>query len=796
MNRAEAARSPETRRSPPAVLALAAALLLADPGLAVGSPPVSSDPPSPEEFLGYDPIAEARAVGPAQVAGYLRALAAASPRVRVKAIGLTTDGWPLEMAAVSDPRNLDAARGAPPAIPVLLTCSLHADEVGPALMSLRLLHRLAAGKVEGADRILRELVLLAFPTANPDGLDLVERSAGGARAWPGPLPALYHRFAGHDNNRDWLLFTQVETRAFARLLETHRPLLWIDVHQMGRFGPRLFLPPYAPPINPRIPAPLLARADSLGLLVAERLGRAGKTGLTGAASFDTWSPARSYPFFHGASRLLIEVAGMELFRPVDADRPPRSWGIPEVVDYSLAAVETALQAVSEDPDRWRGGAGATAGGDSRSEGYFIPAEMGDPWAAREVLAALRVAGARVSRSEDGWTVAAPADGPTGLDGWLQSLLSCTPYPMAPKSPVPYDGTCHDLAHLAGVKALRSALKAGGKAIDGPLSPIPGTLLPGGAAGGTIIETRSLGVLREAVDLILEGHQVQRTLVETSACGRPFPAGSLLGVGAPRPWLERLTRETGAHACAAPDPAPRASRLRTPRVGVLSAAGPSIDEGWTRWVLEEFRIPFRSVRDLEAGLEGLDVLVAPEDTLPADGGVAARARARAGIETVCVEGGRVVALGTSARKIASWMRLPLQDLTEDGAAGASIRPGGVLLRARPTAAGASHPLLAGVGEEAALYFTEGPIWKPRPRDGRPGRPETSPCLGLLEFPPGGSVLCGSMIAGEAPAGALALVEVRRGRGELFILGFRPQFRGWTLGSLRILLNAVLREERSP
>ncbi len=763
-----------------------------------GAPASCASPPPPEEFLGFDPVAEARAVGPEEVAGYIRALAAATRRVRVEAIGLTTEGRPLEMAVVSSPENLgpDVRQGGPGSrpIPVLITCSLHSDEVGPALMALRLLHRLVSGRTDGAERILRELVLLVFPAANPDGLALVREAAGETRGWPGPLPALYQRYAGHDNNRDWLLLTQAETRAFARLYASWRPLLAIDVHQMGRYGPRLFLPPYAPPVNPLIPPRLLRHVDLLGKEVRERLSRAGKSGIASAAGFDVWTPARAYPFFHGAPRLLIEVAGAEFFRAVEISRPRRTWGIPEIVDYSLAAVEAALQAVSEDPDGWRdadgpGGGRESPGTDSSRSGRFIPADRGDPWAAREVLEALRLGGVEVVRSRGGFTVAAPREGPEGIEGWIRSLLECTPYPRGPWDAAPYDGTCHDLAHLAGLEVRRVPLEEGSEAEEAPLAPFPGAVLPGGAPGAFLIETRSLAVLREAMDLILEGHDVRRTRMDAEAGGRRFPAGSLFVAGAPAPWIERIARETGADACAAPAPPPPADRLRRPRVGVLAAGGPSIDEGWTRWTLEEFRIPFRSVRDLVAGLRDIDVLVAAEETLPGRGREAAGAGDREALEAFVAGGGRLVALGTSARKIAAWMDLPLTDLKEAGAGAAALRAGGVLLRARPSPAGKDHPLLQGVGPEAALYFTDGPYWSFPSREGA-----GSAVRGILEFPPGGTLLCGALSGGEPPAGAFPLVEARKGRGEVLLFGFRPQFRGWTLSSLRILLNAVLREER--
>jgi len=755
-----------------------------------------SEIPTPRDFLGYDPIEEARAVGADQLAGYLRALDRGSDRVAIEPVGLSTGGRPLWMAQISSRENLLQSPGTAPPVTVLITCSIHADEVGPALMGLRLLYRLASSRTPGIERIYRNLRLLVFPAANPDGLDRVKKFAGEDACRPGPLPILYHRFTGHDINRDWTLLTQAEIRILVRIFSRWRPNLAIDVHQMGRIGPRLFLPPYAKPINPAIPRGLLRRADALGTAVREEMQRAGRTGIVSGAIFDAWTPARLYPFFHGAPRFLIEVASADLFRPVKpggVDEPHpvlggggvrEIWGIREIADYGLLAVESALRIVSESPGEWLAGDGETRG---TGRSYFVPAGQPDPWAAREILEALRLGGAGVGRSSTGWTISAPDSGPLGLDGWLQTLLECTPYPVHETNRDPYDSTCHDLVHLAGLKIqFREGIPAGLEAQAKPLEVFPGSILPSENEGnGYLLDQGSLAVFRELPGLIQEGLEVRRLSGTVLSGGRKFPPGTFFLPGVAPEWIARIALEAGVAAAPAPAWVP-ATPVRIPRIGVCAARSPSMDEGWTRWILEDFRIPFQAVRDFAIDLDPIEVLVIPQGTFPRENPIPAGAGAA--IRTFVSRGGRVVALGTSGRLISSCLKLPVMERRISGKGGVQPVPG-TLLRGRKTRAGRGHPVLLGTGDDVPLFCTGGPFWEPGMSGNGSDMAFRSP-RALLVFPLKDIALCGLLRDEKVLEGASPLVEVTEEKGSYLLFGFRPQFRGWTLGSMRIFLNALL------
>ena len=278
-------------------LLVAASLALAAAALLAPSAPAATEVPAPESVLGFVPGEDRKLATWGQVLEYLKALDVASDRLAVEEVGRTTQGRPFVMVTVTSEANLARleeirqanARLADPRglgdeeaerivrdgkAVVAMAFSIHSTEVGGTLASLRLLHHLASSDDERVRAVLDATVLLVIPSHNPDGTDLVtewyRRQLGTPFEGTSP-PVLYHPYAGHDNNRDWYMFTQQETRLTLRhLYHRWHPQVVHDVHQMGPRGARLFVPPYADPWEPNVDGALVAAAGALGSQVASR----------------------------------------------------------------------------------------------------------------------------------------------------------------------------------------------------------------------------------------------------------------------------------------------------------------------------------------------------------------------------------------------------------------------------------------------------------------------------------------------------------------------------------------------
>jgi hypothetical protein len=131
-------------------------------------------------------------------------------------------------------------------------------------------------------------------------------------------PELYQKYVGHDNNRDWNILSQQETRlVVSKLHNVWHPQIVYDVHQQQPNASRIMTPPWLDPIEPNVDAILVQEMNLFGMGIATDLTAAGKTGVAVNASYDFWSPARHYQAYHGGLRILTESASARLASPID-----------------------------------------------------------------------------------------------------------------------------------------------------------------------------------------------------------------------------------------------------------------------------------------------------------------------------------------------------------------------------------------------------------------------------------------------------------------------------------------------
>ena len=230
--------------------------------------------PSPESYFGHPMGADGSVLDWSQVVSYFRAVEAASDQIRVEVLGKSTEGRPFIAATIAAPdtlRNLDRYREiqrrladprltpeaeADPLIAqgktvVLITCSIHATELASTQTAVEFAWRLLTQDQPRFRAILQNTIFLLVPSLNPDGVDLVthwyRRTQGTPYEGTAP-PELFQKYTGHDNNRDWYMFTQQETQlTVARLHNVWHPQIVYDVHQQGPNSARLFVPPWLDP---------------------------------------------------------------------------------------------------------------------------------------------------------------------------------------------------------------------------------------------------------------------------------------------------------------------------------------------------------------------------------------------------------------------------------------------------------------------------------------------------------------------------------------------------------------------
>jgi hypothetical protein len=852
---------------------LAAASLLAMAAVGAAAQQAEGRVPAPAEVFGFEPGADLRLADHAQIADYFARLAAASGRVLLREIGRSVQGRPLLLAVISDEANLrelERHRSASAALArgrladstaarlardgravVWIDGGLHATEVAGAQHTPVLAHHLATAESEEVRRIRRETILLLMPVMNPDGLDMVVSWYGRQLGTPyetSPLPWLYHVYAGHDNNRDWFMITQPETRAVSRVLyHEWYPQIVHNHHQVAPFPARIFVPPFAEPVNPRIPAGVVAGVNAVGTAMARRFAEEGKPGVVSRIGFDMWwnGGMRTAPYYHNMIGILTETAlhryatpryyepdslpavfartgGLSTTEPsVFHPDPWRGgwWRLADAVDYMLTASMGVLAVAAERREAWllgmhRLAADAVAAGHGTAPfAYVVPADQRDPWAARELLDVLRRGGVEVLRASAPFT-AAGADYAAGshilpaaqaFRPYLLDLMERQEYPDPDGGrgalETPYDVTGWTLPLQMGVEVVRIATPfAAAAAIVESVAVVPGSV-SGSGRHGWLLDPAGGATTLAANRLLAAGARVDRATRSFRDGGREWPAGTFLvrpGRGTAS-RLEALAAELGLDfaAAVATPPVPLREQ-RPPRIGLYRSWVASMDEGWTRFVLERNGFAYDTLRDADVrrgALAGYDVIVLPHqgarsllhghgDSMPphyaggiGEQGVQALARyVRAG--------GTLVALGGASEFAIQQLGLPVANAVASLPADSFSVPGS-LLRLRIDGA---DPLGWGMPAEVAAYFVAGAAFQPM---------AGGALAAAARFADADVLMSGwARGAEERLPGLAAVARVPLDRGEVVLYGVRPQFRAQPHGTFKLLFNALHHAALSP
>ena len=759
--------------------------------------------PMPRDVIGFTPGDDRKLASWGKMVAYFKQLERTSNRVKVEELGKTTLGRPFVLATISSPANLDRLtyfkeiqrKLADPRTfnsndaeaeklisegltIVLITCGIHSTEVGGNLVSMNIAYRLASDDSPETREILDRCIVLLVPSLNPDGVDIVktwyDKTLGTAAEGTNP-PELYHHYTGHDNNRDWYAFTQVETQlTIDKVHNVWHPQIVHDIHQQGDTGSRFFLPPYVEPWEPNVPPIIQAGVNFMGSSMAWELIGEGKSGVVINGVYDAWSPARAYQHYHGGIRILSETASARIASPttipfdkltpqVGVDTKTRSWNFPvvwpggewklaNIVDYMQAGAFALLRNGARYRERWlrdfyRVGKDAVR---ERKAGepfaflippYYYRESRGNQWqyygteAIKGILSRAQVefflAGSTFEADGKSFplnTIVIPMAQPYGA--FAKALLERQRYPdlrQYPGGPPlrPYDVTAHTLPLLMGVDAVQ---------INKPFVAPTKALTEGGDKGP----------------------------------GNP-------------PTI-------------------------TVRVALYKSYSASMDEGWTRWIFDQYKdrssfktsFSYSSVVDSEirAGnlrakyecvvlptqtsqqiLKGLSKERYPEQLSGGIGESGADA-----LRKFVEEGGTVITLNEASQFAIDHLGVPVRNILEGVSPKDFYCPGSILKIKLDMTSSITRgaPLLESSSDESIAWVEGSLALETTSTDARV----------IARFADSKELLLsGWLLGGEKLANKAAIVEVKRGKGRIVMFAFRPQYRGQSIATLPFLFNAL-------
>ncbi len=805
--------------------------------------------PTPEEHLGFPPGEDYKLADYSQIVSYFQKLDEASDRLRFVEFGRSAHGKPMYAAFISSVANLqnlekyreinrklalglvsqeESRRLANEGKAIVwIDSGLHSSEVAPAQHAPVLAHRLLTDEGEEARRIRESVILIQVPVINPDGHDwIVEwyRKNVGTPYEIAPLPKLYQKYAGHDNNRDWFMMNLQETRQVAPLLYEHWfPHIVYNQHQQPAFPARIFVPPYAEPLNPNVPASVMEGVNLIGAAMKERFAREDKPGVLSYFGFDAWwnGGMRTAPAFHNMHGILTETAAGVYATPRIDDQKdlPKAfangtpaqqpsifyqrpwlggrWGVKEAIDYMITADFAILDLAATRPhvflqkayDMAR--ASITAGEEGTPYAYVVPAGQWDTSSALAMLRRLRWAGITVHRAASGFS-AGEKEYSSGayvllaaqpFRAYLVDLMEPQQYPEIRQGPDgsvkrPYDITGWTLSMNMGVSVDR---------IDDPFQADLEEVaeLPGTAASRDHRENASF---RDTALDLRRGERVRwgangEILYKSSADKDAFSTGQF--------------------------------ELRPPRLALYESWVANIDTGWTQWVLDEFEVPYTLIHNDDFQGSRLSdrfdtVLLASQNPWTIVHGYReAEAARRANkpeldnkarqrpeftggigllglhnLERFVVGGGTLIAIDDATRLPVEMFPLPVQDVSGSDSGGERFSCPGSLIRL--TVEG-GNPIAFGMPPEMIGFSRGGKAFEIRLVDGlNEGEREARVVVRYAKS----SLLASGWLSGEKSVlGKPAVVEIRHGKGKVILFGFRPQFRGQTYGAFKLLLNAV-------
>ena len=867
--------------------------------LIVTSPlPAQRGLPTPASVFGFEPGTDNKLATYDQVVDYYKKVDAASDNVKLFEAGTSTQGRTYYYAVVSSKKNLDdldkyreiARKLAHPgnlsddeakklaregkAI-VHIDGGLHSTEIAGPQHTPLLLHNLLTNiKNEDVEAMFDNVILMLWPTINPDGHQMVaEWQAQRATDPNAQLPGLYQEFVGHDNNRDAYMMNMVESRVMEHTWRQWEPNIIYVHHQSAPFPTRIWLPPFAEPIALHTPFIVSRELNMIGMAIAKKLDEEGKVGATHMGSgYDAWYPGYiDYaPAFKNIPAFWTETQGgsaaptntvrnqiqTDMQRPQSLYSSPwlgGKWTLRDQIEYMTTASMATLEYAWKYKDsllydRYLAGKSQIAKGKVEAPfAWIVPQTQRDPVAAVEMLRRLAFGGVRVYQLTSAETIEGerfpsgtwviPAD--QEFAALAREVLDVQKYPEIRESPngpldQPYDAAGWTLPLSMGVKTtyaqtpltpeVRRSMKIVAEPAGAKVSPSPynlekrGDAQPFDSAPGIGFDSEPMAkaIVPPAGKISGSGPALSVNPAENNAfkaINRALKAGASVRFDRGRYVIAGLAPSAqndlvSALALSAERVAAPAATAPRPRIGVF-LANQSMDEGWTRWVLEQYEFEFTRVSgaDIQAGSlrQKIDVLLITDEAQGplqgggrgggggAAGGSGAAGGGRGGaaqgapapdndarakaVEDFVRAGGTLVCFNRSTAFAIDRFKLPVKNVTT-GLNRQTFFVGTSLLN---VVVDPSQRVTAGMPDRAAVFFSGSPAFETL--EGFNGAV-------LMRYPDKDVLASGFLLGENVLAGKAVALDVPLGEGHVVLLGFRPQWRGQPFGSFRVIFNSIL------
>jgi hypothetical protein len=678
-----------------------------------------------------------------------------------------------------------------------------------------------------------------WPTLNPDGQDMIVswyRQNVGTKYEVAPLPKLYQEYVGHDNNRDGFMMNMKEEQVVTKTELEYSPAIFYCQHQTAPFPARIWIPPFADPISSNVSPYVRSWLNVVGTNMAAYLDQHNMPGAIHEARFDNWYAGFTdwAGVFRGEISFFTETALYRYATPrlYTVDEFPKEyqdlraltmyttpweggwWRLHDAVDYMVGASMSVLDLAAKNHEALLYNRYQTARDNiHRKEppfAYVINDHQGDVPEAGLLAQKMIDNGLDVYESKAGfhangidypagsWVI--PMDQP--FSPMAKELMERQVYPAgatgdtAAGAHLPYDITGWTLPLQMGV-AVDTVTDPLDQDQRAKLTQIESVKLPephiNGDGSVFAISHKPNGSFQIVNAALAQGGTVSLA-PEMTKTQEGMERGAFIVSGLSKSAISGLSSKFSVGAtslAAAPD---HVIALKKAKVGLYRPWNPSIDEGWTRWILENYNYDAKSIYNADMRSSGLrnryDVIIIPDmrgDQLMSGFRVGSvPGQYAGGIEQEGLDnlrefvraGGTLIAFNQAASSLIPLLSLPVRNVLQ-GLSNDKFYCAGSLLRIET-----EHPEMPinfGVPGSPVVMFERGPAFETLP--GFKG-------VVLARYAKQGDPLeSGMIIHSEVLQDKIAALEVNYGRGRIFLYGFKPQHRGQAHGTYRYLFNAL-------
>jgi hypothetical protein len=618
----------------------------------------------PADFFGFEPGSDRNLFTYEQLIKYLQKLDTESDRVYLEEIGTSPMGRPMYIAFISSGENISRLEelkkinrelALNPGLGkeelqdmihngktfVLATLSMHSSEVAPSQAAPLIAWDFATTEDPKKLEWLSNVVYMMVPNHNPDGMDLVVENYlkyKGSKYEGASLPSVYNKYVGHDNNRDFVILSQDDTRAIARIYtQTWFPQVMVEKHQMGSNGPRYFVPPNHDPIAENVPAGIFHWTGVFGQHMATDITADGLAGVAQHYEFDDYWPGSTETcIWMNVIAFLTEAASAQTATPIYVEPTELSvggkglaeykksinmllpweggwWRLGDIVNLELSSTASIIKTASlyrEDILSFRNRMCREQVALGKSEApyyYILPEEQHDQGELVNLVNLMKEQGVEVytlnkqvvleGKIYEAGDVVIPLAQP--FRPFIKEVMETQEYPerhytTGGKLIEPYDITTWSLPLHRGVDSREIDVRS--RELEGSLSPVEDLYDlkgEGPVAAAMVLPVSSNESFRVVFKALEAGMKVVRTTEPIDIIGKSYGTGSFVVFqGSKKSEWEELYQslpfqpgELGDRQIFSAKP------VELPKIALVETFFHDMDAGWTRFLFDSYHIPY-------------------------------------------------------------------------------------------------------------------------------------------------------------------------------------------------------------